>query len=87
MWKEVNNRGRSRFESNIEAEQWWHMPLIPALGRQKQSDFWVQGQPGLQSELQVSQSYTEKLCLRKQKTKQNNNNNKKKVIQTNINMI
>jgi hypothetical protein len=26
---------------------WWHMPLIPALGRQRQADFWVQGQPGL----------------------------------------
>jgi hypothetical protein len=24
------------------------MPLIPALGRQRQADFWVQGQPGLQ---------------------------------------
>jgi hypothetical protein len=26
------------------------MPLIPALGRQRQVDFWVWGQPGLQSE-------------------------------------
>ena len=26
------------------------MPLIPALGRQRQVDFWVQGQPGLQRE-------------------------------------
>jgi hypothetical protein len=48
------------------------MPLIPALGRQRQADFCVQGQPGLQSEFQNSQGYTEKPCLEKQnKTKQN----------------
>jgi hypothetical protein len=23
------------------AGQWWHIPLIPALGRQRQVDFWV----------------------------------------------
>jgi hypothetical protein len=46
-----------------EAEQWWRMPLNPALGRQKQADLWVQGQPGLQSEFQVSQGYTKKPCL------------------------
>jgi hypothetical protein len=38
----------------ISAWQWWHMTLIPALGRQKQADFWVWGQPGLQSEFQDS---------------------------------
>jgi hypothetical protein len=26
---------------------WWCTPLIPALWRQRQADFWVQGQPGL----------------------------------------
>jgi hypothetical protein len=41
------------------------------LGRQRQVDFWVWGQPGLQSEFQDSQGYTEKPCLEKQnKTKQ-----------------
>jgi hypothetical protein len=44
---------------------WWRMPLIPALGRQRQADFWVRGQPGLQSEFQDSQGYTEKSCLKK----------------------
>jgi hypothetical protein len=39
------------------------MPLIPALGRQRQADFCVTGQPGLQSEFQDSQGYTEKPCL------------------------
>jgi hypothetical protein len=24
---------------SIEAGQWWRMPLIPALGRQRQADF------------------------------------------------
>jgi hypothetical protein len=46
------------------------MPLIPALGRQRQADFWVRGQPGLQSEFQDSQGYTEKTCLEKQKQQQ-----------------
>jgi hypothetical protein len=46
-------------------------PLIPALGRQRQADFWVRGQPGLQSEFQDNQGYTEKPCLEK--------NNKKKI--------
>jgi hypothetical protein len=36
-----------------------------------QADFWVRGQPGLQSEFQDSQGYTEKPCLEKQKQKQN----------------
>jgi hypothetical protein len=46
---------------------WWRTPLIPALGRQRQADFWVRGQPGLQSKLQDSQGYTEKPCLKKKK--------------------
>jgi hypothetical protein len=40
------------------------VPLIPALGRQRQADFLVQGQPGLQSEFQDRQGYTEKPCLK-----------------------
>ena len=55
---------------------WWHMPLILALGRQRQADFWVQGQPGLQSEFQGSQGYTEKPCLEKNQTKTKQNKNK-----------
>jgi hypothetical protein len=42
------------------------MPLIPALRRKRQADFWVRGQPGLQSEFQ-DKGYTEKLCLKKKK--------------------
>jgi hypothetical protein len=44
------------------------MPFIPALGRQRQVDFLVQGQPGLQSEFQDSQGYTEKSCLKNKQT-------------------
>jgi hypothetical protein len=54
------------------------MPLIPALGRQRQVDFWVRGQPGLQSEFQDSQGYTEKPCLKKQK--QNKTQTKKELL-------
>jgi hypothetical protein len=54
----------------MAAGQWWRIPLIPALGRQKQVNFWVWSQPGLQSELQDSQGYTEKPCLKTPPTPQ-----------------
>jgi hypothetical protein len=53
-----------------QSQVWWCQPVIPALGRQRQADFWVWGQPGLQSEFQDSQGYTEKPCLEKPKTNQ-----------------
>jgi hypothetical protein len=63
-----------------KAEQWWHTPLIPAFfGRQRQAEFLVRGQPGLQSKFQNSQGYTEKPCLEK-KTKQNKQTTKKKTL-------
>ena len=49
----------------------WCRPLFPALGRQRQVDFWVQGQPGL---------YRETLSW---KTKQNNNNKKNRELTRN----
>jgi hypothetical protein len=39
------------------------------LGRQRQTDFWVRGQPGLQSEFQDSQGYTEKTLSQEKKKK------------------
>jgi hypothetical protein len=54
----------------IPSRAWWHMPLIPALGRQRQADFWVRGQPGLQSEFQDSQGYTEKPFVEKRKKRE-----------------
>ena len=58
----------------MSSRVWWLTPLVPALERQRQADFWVPGQPGLQSKFRDSQGYTEKPCL----GKQNNNNNKRK---------
>jgi hypothetical protein len=66
------------FKKENLTRAWWCPPLIQALGRQRQADFWVRGQPGLQSEFQDSQSYTEKPCL--EKTKNKNKNKKKKII-------
>jgi hypothetical protein len=48
------------------------------LGRQRQADFWFRGQHGLQSEFQDSQGYTEKPCLKNQKTKRKQTKNKKR---------
>jgi hypothetical protein len=48
------------------------MSLIPALGRQRQADIWVWGQPGLQSKFQDSQGYTEKPCLENPKKPKTN---------------
>jgi hypothetical protein len=60
------------------SQAWWRLPLIPALGRRRQADFWVWSQPGLQSEFQDSHGYTEKPCLEKPKTKQTNKKNPQK---------
>jgi hypothetical protein len=60
---------RNLLLNNGSGGQWWRTPLIPALGRQRQTDFWVRGQPVLQSEFQDSQGYTEKTCLKKKKKK------------------
>jgi hypothetical protein len=62
-----------QFKKSIFCWACWRTPLIPTLGRQRQADFWVRGHPGLQSEFQDSQGYTEKPCLKKK------NKNKKKI--------
>jgi hypothetical protein len=46
---------------------WWTTLLIPALRRQRQAN--LKKHPGLQSEIQDSQGYTEKPCLEKPKEK------------------
>jgi hypothetical protein len=44
-----------------------------------QEDLWVRGQPGLQSEFQDSQGYTEIPCLEKQKLKKKKKKKKGKL--------
>jgi hypothetical protein len=63
-------------KNTYSSRAWWRTHLITALGSQRQADFWVRGQPGLQSEFQDSQGYTEKPCL--EKTKQNKKKQKTK---------
>jgi hypothetical protein len=66
------------FKNHPVARRWWHMLLIPARGRQRQADFWVWGQPGLQNKFQDSQDYTEKPCLEKGKKKKKKERKEKK---------
>jgi hypothetical protein len=74
MWLLLRRRGKNRIPTG-----WWHMPLIPALGRQRQADFWVRGQPGLQSEFQDSQGYIQRNpVLKNQKKPKNKKQTKKK---------
>jgi hypothetical protein len=48
-----------------------YLILSPTVFKKKnrQVDFWVRGQPGLQSDFQDSQVYKEKPCLEKPKKK------------------
>ena len=65
-----HNRGKCLSESPKKKTQ---TPLIPALRSQRQADFWVWREPGLQSEFLDSQGYTEKRCLEKPQQQQNKN--------------
>jgi hypothetical protein len=64
----------ARCPFRLLAGPWAHQARWGRRARQRQADFWVRGQPGLQSEFQDSQSYTEKPCLKtnKQTNKQPN---------------
>jgi hypothetical protein len=62
------------------AWQWWKLPLIPALGKQRQVEL-CEFKARLVYKAQDSKDYIEKTCLEKQnkaKTKENKNKNKKK---------
>jgi hypothetical protein len=64
---------RKKKKLGIKIHRSWAVVVVhtfnPSLGRQRQVDFGVQGQPGLQSEFQHSQGYTEKPCLDKPRKK------------------
>jgi hypothetical protein len=60
------------------------MPVIPALGRQRQADFCVQGRPGLQSEFRDSQGYTEEPYLEKPKRKKEKKKKERKKIKSQV---
>jgi hypothetical protein len=79
-WKSTGRQGclGGRVTWLHRQKSWWRTPLVPALGRQRQADFWVEGQPGLQSEFHDSQVYTEKLLSRKSKKPTNQPNKKQK---------
>ena len=53
-----------------EAWQWWCTPLIPALGRQRQVDLCVRGQPGLQSESRIAKAAQQNSVSKTNKMKQ-----------------
>jgi hypothetical protein len=38
-WKKISGTEKKTREMYTSASQWWHTPLIPALGRQRQVDF------------------------------------------------
>ena len=56
------------------------IPSTWSVGK-RQTDLWVQGQPGLQIKFQDSQGYTEKPCLEKPKSNQLTKHITKKQIQ------
>jgi hypothetical protein len=70
------NRGifisTSSFNILSPAGWWWHTFDPSTREAERQVDFWVPGQPGVQSECQDSQGYTEKPCLEPTKTKKTN---------------
>ena len=59
-------KSKKKKQKTKKQQQQTQTPLIPALRCQRQADFWVWGEPGLQSEFLDSQGYTEKPCLEKQ---------------------
>lgn len=55
-------------KKEIKAGQWWHIPLIPAIRRQRHTDI-CELKTSLFYRVSSSQGYTEKPCLQKQKSR------------------
>jgi hypothetical protein len=55
---------KRKFKKKKSSQMWWHMSLIPALGRQRQGDL---HEFEVCPEFQDSQGYTERSCLIKPK--------------------
>ena len=55
----------------VLAGQWWHTPLIPALGRQRQADLCDLSRPAwsTRASSRTGSKATEKPCLEKKNTK------------------
>lgn len=54
-------------ERQPQSQAWWHRPLIPVLGRQRQTD--LSSRPAWSKKQVPVQYYREKLCLQKKKEK------------------
>jgi hypothetical protein len=78
FWKMISGVSvESWLKNNYVARRWWCTLLIPALGRQRQVDFWVQGQPGLEWVPGQPGLYRETLSQKKnKKTKPKQNKTK-----------
>jgi hypothetical protein len=65
---------RSCLKKEGRSQVWWHIPLIPAFGRQKQADLCkFKGSLVYIVESQDSQGYTVRPILNKTKAKADNN--------------
>jgi hypothetical protein len=61
---------KTGIKNNKQSQPWWHMPLIPAVGRQRQVDFWFEGKL-----VYGVSSRTARAIQRNPVSKQTNNNN------------
>jgi hypothetical protein len=62
--KTLHTKDYNRFINNLKIRK-QKKKFFLIKKEERQADFWVQGQPILQSEFQDSQGYTEKPCLKK----------------------
>ena len=71
MWEEgersLSLLPKSAFNNKNRALQWWHMPLIPALGQQSKADLCgFEASLVYKNEFQDRNKVTDKTCVKKQ---------------------